>query len=168
MIFAKKIRFAMNELACNLLVATVSSGISYFLSQMFKHDSLARENCSILLQELYDRLQLLDKQLSITSRLPNDDHKALIEIEKCISKLKNASFGLKIQNQALKSSLSSSNESFLRYHTRQDGLGTNLITLPSTYARFGALAFTLLLLLKSCSQFKSLCNYLSIKEGGLI
>lgn len=86
------------------------------LTQAFSYDALARQTCSDLLIELNERLQSLAKQLQISTRMPVDDHRALIEIEKCLNKLRIAIFGLRIQNQALKSSIASSFTSFLRYH----------------------------------------------------
>lgn len=111
----------MSELISTLTGVIVGWGLSC-LTQMFNYDSLARQTSSILLLELNERLQLLAKQLQITTRLPNDDHKALIEIEKCINKIRIANFGLRIQNQTLNSLISSSNKSFLRYHAGTSGV----------------------------------------------
>ncbi len=106
----------MSELVSTLTGVIVGWGLSC-LTQAFSYDALARQACSELLIELNERLQSLAKRLQISTRTPTDDHIALIEIEKCLNKLRVASFGLRIQNQALKASISSSFKSFLRYHT---------------------------------------------------
>lgn len=107
----------MSELVSTMTGVLVGWGLSC-LTQAFSYDALARQTCSSLLIELNEYLQSLAKQLQNTSRMPIDDHRALVEIEKCLNKLRIASFGLRIQNQTLKTSISASFNSFLRYHTR--------------------------------------------------
>jgi hypothetical protein len=111
----------MSELVSTVTGVIVGWGLSC-LTQAFNYDALARQTCSGLLIELNERLQSLAKQLQISTRMPADDHRALIEIEKCLNKLRVAIFGLRIQNQILKASISSSFKSFLRYHTKSGGV----------------------------------------------
>ena len=104
----------MSKLVSTLTGVIVGWGLSC-LTRAFSYDALARQTCSSHLIELNEHLQSLAKQLQITTRKPVDDHRALVEIENCLNKLRIASFGLRIQNQILKNSISSSFNSLLRY-----------------------------------------------------
>ena len=110
----------MSKLVSTLTGVIVGWGLSC-LTRAFSYDALARQTCSSHLIELNEHLQSLAKQLQITTRKPVDDHRALVEIENCLNKLRIASFGLRIQNQILKNSISSSFNSLFRYHTKSDG-----------------------------------------------
>lgn len=103
------------------LTAVVVGWLLSCLTQSFSYDALSRQTCSDILLELNEKLQSLSKQLENTSRGTVDDHKSILEIEKCINKLRAASFGLIIKSKQLTTAVSSSIECFLRYHKKPHG-----------------------------------------------
>jgi hypothetical protein len=70
--------------------------------------------------ELNEYFQSLAKQLQNTARTDTQDRQALVEIEKCLNKLRIAIWGLRIQDQRLKTLIADSLNCLLRYHIPGD------------------------------------------------
>lgn len=87
------------------------------ITQTFSYDALSRQTSLNLLVELSERIQFLGVKSEISTATL---HEELLEIEKCLNKLRIAMFGFRFKNYDLKACVNVCCDRYKRYHMKRD------------------------------------------------